>query len=121
MAQHVPQLVISAALHQVRGPEHLPDGLAERLGAVNDEQTPTVRPQTPGHQVLQQADGHRRVSDAPPQSPSTCFRPSASTPTGQHVVVPELDPVKVDHDVQLGSRSQLLKNRVPASMVSRPT
>ena len=109
--------MIAAALHQVRRPEHLPDGLAQRLGAVDDEQPPTVRPQTPCHQVLQQADGHRRVlrrATAKTQHvlPAVRIHPHRR----QHVVVRKLDPVKVDHQhVQLAQIPfrQLLKNASP--------
>ena len=38
MTQDVPDLVVSTTLHQVRRPEHPPDGLPQRLGAVDDEQ-----------------------------------------------------------------------------------
>ena len=82
MAEHVPHLVVPAALNQVRLAEHVTDGAAQRLGAVDHEQPPAVGPQPALDQLLQPGPVVTvAFSDGPSRRPSTCFRPRASTPT----------------------------------------
>ena len=61
MAEHIANLVIPTPLDRVLRVEHVTDGAAQRLGAVDHEQTAAVRPQPALDQLLEQPRRHRRV------------------------------------------------------------
>ena len=54
-----PHLVAATALDRVLPAEHVADGAAQCLGAVDDEQPSAVRPQPAVHQLIEQALAHR--------------------------------------------------------------
>ena len=110
MTQDVPYLVVSTTLHQVRRPEHPPDGLPQRLGAVDDEQTPPVSPQAPRRSSSRPAVRVLRCPAAKPQHVLTTIR--IHTDRRHHVVVPEHDPVEVTSNAQVPF-GQLLQNARP--------
>ena len=103
MAHYVAHPVIPTALDQVPLAEHVADGAAQCLGAIDHEQPAPVRLQPSLDQRLEPARRDGGVlgwAFAKTQHVLPAGRIDAHR--GQHVVVPEHDPVEVDHQyVQL--------------------
>ena len=97
MAHYVAHLVIPTALDQVPLAEHVADGAAQCLGAIDHEQPAPVRLQPALDQRLEQARRDGGVLGWAFARPSTHVLPAGRIDAhrGQHVVVPEHDPVEV--------------------------
>ena len=97
VAQHIPKLVVAAALHRRPHAEDQVDPLAERQRAVDHEQSASLRVQAAAGQVFEQRLGHLGVLGRPFPEAQEVLLPLVIDPRrADHVVRAELDAVDPD-------------------------